>query len=672
LTENYGAFESSGYSCSEADEHNCLQKVDYGLKVCNTGFGEETIYFWELQANNDVCDLLEDVNPEDVMLLPGECYYDTKPYEVNRCEASNYCVNITANATNPITGLPPSCPDFDEIKFEWPSINTLPPTPAPSPFPSPAPSPAPSSTCIIDVELTGCPNYNISLDNNCEGRPQVITFRYNGGGCEQSDNLQPRQKFTCTDTNGGPPPFGSGVQNYIEAVPRGGSDLYFSGPVSVGEKYTLNANKQFDKLSADMTISIFDSQGGSLLQEVNVHLSCSQPLFLFDKFGASQVTSWIETSGREVSDKRTGVETGRIEIGLSADNQAGPVRLLEMTVLTNTQDQPIDYTPQVQGQVLQPGGATLDLPGFEIDIELGQRVSYTFFTTLIGESLDGSAMCNGNDMLECIVGFNLLPVFPTAVPTPRPTITPFPTQDPLTTTCQIGSDIQCSIISPKEASVVGCSNIKASADTCPANAELLSAYLKNTGSSELFMIVTCGKSEFFAKAVPAGESVEFRARASDPCEGEDAVFQTFSSDPELGGSEIASTSVTLSCPGPWTLGNEIVSGFALESYVSTTNNGLSFDFNTKEVELEMKYFGLNRGNIPLTVTSGSIDSPFGSGPIATLPIGVPINGQQLLETQVGNVMLSGASGTQLVFEQSLLGNEDTRECAATSSLQLNL
>lgn len=606
------------------------------------------------------------------MLLPGECYYDTKPYEVNRCEGANYCVNITANATNPITGLPPSCPDFDEIKFGWSPIGTLPPTPAPSPFPSPAPSPAPSSTCIIDVSLTGCPKYNISLDNNCEGRPQVITFRYNGGGCEQSDNLQPRQKFTCTDTNGGPPPFNSGVQSYITAVPRGGSDLYFSGPVSVGEKYTLNANKEFDKLSADMTISIFESQGGSLLQEVNVHLSCSQPLFLFDKFGASQVTEWIETSGRVVSDKRTGVETGMIEIGLSADNQNKPVRLLEMTVLTNTQDQPIDYTPQVAGKVLQPGGGTISLPGFEIDIELGQRVSYTFFTTLIGESLDGTSMCNGNDLLECIVGFNLLPVFPTAVPTPRPTITPFPTQDPLVTTCQIGSDIQCAITSPKEASVVGCSNIKASVDTCPASAELLSAYLKNTGPSEVFMIVGCGKSEFFARGVPAGESVEFRARASDPCEGEDAVFSTYTSDPELGGSEIASTSATTSCPGPWTLGNEIVSGFTLESYVSTTNNGLSFEFNTKEVELEIKYSGQNRGNIPLTVTSGSIDSPFGSGPIATLPISIPINNQQILETQVGNVMLSGASGTQLVFEQSLLGNEDTRVCDVTSSLQLNL
>ena len=77
------------------------------------------------------------------------------------------------------------------------------------------------------------------------------------------------------------------------------------------------------------------------------------------------------------------------------------------------------------------------------------------------------------------------------------------------------------------------------------------------------MIVTCGKSEFFARNVPAGEAVEFRARASDPCEGEDALFTTYSSDPELGGSEIASASVSLSCPGPWTLGNEIVSGFVL-------------------------------------------------------------------------------------------------------------
>ena len=131
LTENYGAFESIGYSCSDFDVHNCLTTVNYGLKVCNTGSTFETIYDWFLTANDDFCDLLENVNPEDVMLGPSECYYDTKPYVVDRCQSSMFCVNVTANATNPLTGIPKNCPGTDEIKFNWTNIITPPPTPSP-------------------------------------------------------------------------------------------------------------------------------------------------------------------------------------------------------------------------------------------------------------------------------------------------------------------------------------------------------------------------------------------------------------------------------------------------------------------------------------------------------------------------------------------------------------
>merc|ERR1712166_558210 len=471
----------------------------------NTGTTQdEQIYNWFLTLNKEEIDLLQDVPPADVTLVPGECYYDTYDVDVNRCAEYESCVNITANATNPETGLPPNCPGVDDLKFGWDTPPTPPPTPNPSPFPSPAPSPSPTSSCVIDVDLTGCPQYNSSLDNDCQGRPWEITFRYNGGGCAQSDNLQPRQKFSCTDNPTTAEnrslqsflgaPTAEGTQSYITAVPRGGTDLYFAGPVAVGEKYTLNQDRVFDKLSADMTITIFDAEGGNVLQLVDLHLSCSQPLFLFDKFGASQVTEWVETSGRVVSDTQTGVETGTIEVGLATDNQQKPVRLLEMTVLTNTQDQPIDYTSQVAGQVLQPG-SSIELPGFEIDIELGLQVRYTFFTTIIGETLDGTNMCNGNDMLECIVGFNLNPVFPTMVPTPSPTITPRPSSNSAVTTCNVGSQISCAVTNPP--GIFTCDSLQAPiSESCPADAELLRAFLKNTGTASVFLIIDCDKSEY--------------------------------------------------------------------------------------------------------------------------------------------------------------------------------
>jgi len=681
LLEDYGSFESTGYSCSATDVHDCKQEVNYGLKVCNTGSTDETIYEWFLKSleselmSEEICDLLEDVNPEDVMLAPGECFYDTKPFEVDRCAKQEYCVDITANATNPLTGIPSPCSAEDEIKFGWPGLPPTPPTDMPSPMPSPAPSPAPSSSCVIDIELTGCPNYNLSLDNNCEGRPQEITFRYLGGGCAQSDNLQPRQKFNCADSNGGPPRV-QGTPSYITAVPTGGSDLYFAGPVLVGDKYTLNAAGEFDKLSADMTIEIFSSQGGTLLQVVNLHLSCSQPLFLFDKFGASQVTEWVETSGRVVSDSATDVQTGTIVVQLNPSTDVvKPVRLLEMAVLTNTQDQPIDYTPQIAGKVLGPGDV-IELPGFGIDIELGTRVKYTFFTTIIGETIDGTNMCNGNSFLECTVGFNLEPAFPTMMPTPRPTLTPFPTRLPNVTACEIASNIVCTVLSPLN--TVTCDRLTAPiSETCPATSELLVAFLQYDGSQgqSVFVIPTCDKSEYFAKEIQTGEVFEFRSRASDTCE--EVLFTVYSSDPDLGGSEIGAQTAAIACPGPWTIGNTIAPGITLAYYASTEDNGITFDFNTLEAEVQIDYVGLNTGRGPLTVVSGEIaaPSPFTSGPITGVPSNIPARDRLVLQTDRQTIQLSGRNGEVLSFTQVLQGaadNEFALPCEAASSYLIEL
>ena len=545
-------------------------------------------------------------------------------------------------------------------------------------MPSPAPSPAPTSSCVIDIELTGCPLYNLSLDNDCQGRPMEITFRYLGGGCAQSDNLQPRQKFNCEDSNGGPPT-ATGSQSYIIATPTGGNDLYFSGPVAVGEKYTLNASGEFDKLSADMTITISSGpgQGGTVLQIVNLHLSCSQPLFLFDKFGASQVTQWIETDGRIVTDMQSDVQTGTIIVELATtDDVSKPVRLLEMAVLTNTQDQVIDYTPLIAGKVLEPGDS-IELPGFGIDIELGTRTKYTFFTTIIGETLDGTNMCNGNSFLECTVGFNLDPAFPTMVPTPRPTLTPFPTRSPNVTACEIGSNIACTVISPLNS--VSCDRLTAPvSETCPATSEILVAFLKYDGSfgPSAFVIPTCDKAEYFARPVSTGEILEFRTRASsDSCT--DVLFTIYDSDPELGGSEVGSATASIACPGPWTIGNTIAPGLVLAYFASTTDSGLSFDFNTPEAEIQIDYIGLNIGRAPLTVVSGDVtaSSPFTSGPITGVPANIAALNRQVLKTERQVIQLTGKSGQVLSFTQSLLGNaanEFALPCEASSIYEIQL
>merc|ERR1712238_773 len=147
---------------------------------------------------------------------------------------------------------------------------------------------------------------------------------YNGGNCSQSDNLQPRQKFSCIDFTSSGPPTNKGEESYITAVPRGSGSgfVFFAGTVPVGEKFTLNADRVYDKLASEMTLTIYDEEGGDVVQVVDVHLSCSQPLILYDKFGASEVTQWVETSGRVVSLRHSGVVTGVYEddLGVLSDS----------------------------------------------------------------------------------------------------------------------------------------------------------------------------------------------------------------------------------------------------------------------------------------------------------------------------------------------------------------
>ena len=118
---------------------------------------------------------------------------------------------------------------------------------------------------------------------------------------------------------------------------------------------------------------------------------------------------------------------------------------------------------------MEPGGS-IELDGFGIDISLTTRTRYTFFTTLVGETLDGTNRCNGFDFLECTIGFNLTPIFPTMMPTPMPTITPFPTQDPEFNACDVAVDISCSVNS---LAGISCDQIRApNGDSCPFGADL--------------------------------------------------------------------------------------------------------------------------------------------------------------------------------------------------------
>merc|ERR1712238_616832 len=139
----------------------------------------------------------------------------------------------------------------------------------------------------------------IAGDNDCIDPTRTITYKLNGGTCAQSDSMMSRSLFTCDDASSGQT-VGTAGTYYIEAT-GSGNNVYFSGSVPVGSEYILNEDRAFDSLGR-ATIKVYTSQGGDVLQTVTLNdMTCTNPMFLFDKFGASQVTEWVETSGRVVT-----------------------------------------------------------------------------------------------------------------------------------------------------------------------------------------------------------------------------------------------------------------------------------------------------------------------------------------------------------------------------------
>jgi hypothetical protein len=261
-----------------------------------------------------------------------------------------------------------------------------------------------------------------------------MKFKYNGGDCAGSFNIQPRSFFTCFDFNK-KPPTAKGVTSYITASELGGGDVYFEGFVNTGDIYTLL--NEGDKVSANMNITIYDPRGltnstditrpANILQTVMYRSSCARSLFLKDRFGSNQLV--------EFTSEAQGVVTCFINATLDitllnlATTSGFDVRLLGLKSLTNFDPFIFNKTDEVSGVVLLQG-ESFKPSSIDVTLDLTVRQRYNFFTTVVGESLDEAVECNGDDFYNFIAGNPLPPIFPTVSPSVSPTFTPFPTPDP--------------------------------------------------------------------------------------------------------------------------------------------------------------------------------------------------------------------------------------------------
>jgi hypothetical protein len=278
----------------------------------------------------------------------------------------------------------------------------------------PQPSPAPSKSCILDIEIDCIPESDLLGDRCdsipicnqlCNQRASEMSFRYNGGDCSQSLNSQPSSLFECNDFNGGPPSE-EGVVAWIEAFELGRRETYFSGFVPVGEVFTLFAE---EKISANQNITVYDPKGETdrsnivrqenTMQTIKYHSSCAWNLFLNDIFGSVQLVEFVNEVQGRVTCFIKAILALDIQIPIFTTNGDNSVRLTSLEMLTNVFGI-IDKTEEVNGFVVN-GMVDEPIP-IEITLDLTVRQSYTFFTTIVGETVSGGDECNGDNFFEFV------------------------------------------------------------------------------------------------------------------------------------------------------------------------------------------------------------------------------------------------------------------------------
>jgi len=125
-------------------------------------------------------------------------------------------------------------------------------------------------------------------DDCCDtADPDQLLMRYTGDGCGASNTQQGDGKWSCTDFAGGP---NGDNQVYIIAnssTTPTATPQWFAGNVSLGG--TFVANSGASNFSSNTYIHIFSQQGGTLLQTLKVHTSCSTPLVAGDQWGSVQL-----------------------------------------------------------------------------------------------------------------------------------------------------------------------------------------------------------------------------------------------------------------------------------------------------------------------------------------------------------------------------------------------
>ncbi|MCP3915517.1 MAG: hypothetical protein GY711_08185 [bacterium] len=141
--------------------------------------------------------------------------------------------------------------------------------------------------------LVDCEGENDPIDGDCcaFGRPRVLTMQYTGDDCTATSHAQDPDKVSCDgDPNSAPNVFirSTDKENPFDVSGR----IWFSGNVDLDATFDIDAAGE-DHLRSETFVHIFDTTGTTLLQTIEFHTSCSQPLLVGNQFGAALLIDCI-------------------------------------------------------------------------------------------------------------------------------------------------------------------------------------------------------------------------------------------------------------------------------------------------------------------------------------------------------------------------------------------
>jgi hypothetical protein len=127
-----------------------------------------------------------------------------------------------------------------------------------------------------DTEEGDCPTSGKKI--------QTLSLLYQGKNDTNSSHTQDPTKVEIDDYNGGP----TGATVYIEVCDdlTSPSNIWFAGDVGLNSTFVATAGGGTSKLTNETFVKVYASNGGDLLQEIEFHTSCSQPLVVGNEFGS--------------------------------------------------------------------------------------------------------------------------------------------------------------------------------------------------------------------------------------------------------------------------------------------------------------------------------------------------------------------------------------------------